>query len=246
MTPPADKTNAHYDALLSSLYLWISGGMEENVRKNSRFFSAHDITPSGNRTAVDLGAGCGYGSLALAGAGFSVTAVDFCEPMLAILRQNAGNLPIITLRADILDFPSWSGHSPRVITCLGDTITHLADMESVSSLLVQCSRELAAGGRLIISFRDYSGEPVGSVTIMPVRRNETRIFICRLLHGTSHVMVTDILYTRKAGSWKRIAGSYMKLIIPPDAFRAVLAGIGFLIESEEMTDGFFSIIARKK
>jgi hypothetical protein len=246
MILPAHTTRKHYDEFLFSVYPWMTGGIEDNVKKAARFFTEHAIAPSGTTTAVDLGAGCGYGSLALAGLGFHVTAVDFSGPMLRILRQHAGNLPVKTVQADILDLHTWSGRSPSLITCMGDTLTHLRDKESVRLLIRHCTQELARGGKTILSFRDYSREPEGAVTVIPVRRDNDHIFLCRLAYGALRVEVTDTLYTRASGVWQRHAGVYSKLRIRPDSFQRLLDEEGMRIITDEMRDGFVTIVAEKQ
>ena len=93
MNNPAQN---HYDAFLAGSYAWISRGLDEQIRKNKIFFSSHSVTPHDNRIAIDLGAGCGFQSVPLGQIGYSVTAVDFCQPLLDELRSHAGALQIIT------------------------------------------------------------------------------------------------------------------------------------------------------
>jgi 2-polyprenyl-3-methyl-5-hydroxy-6-metoxy-1,4-benzoquinol methylase len=125
MTFLTDNVQSHYDTFLARHYLWMAGGFEKNIRRNKEFFVSHGITPSGTRVAVDLGAGCGFQTFALASAGFDVVAVDFCRPLLDILALNANNWPVRIIPSDILAFSAWANLSPELIVCMGDTLTHL-------------------------------------------------------------------------------------------------------------------------
>ena len=186
----------------------MAGGFEANAERNRQFFSTHQIRPSPHALAIDLGAGCGFQSVPLAEAGFRVTAVDFCQPLLdelCVLTPAAG---IETITGDMMDFPLWAGRRPELIVCMGDTLTHLPDISSVRGLVRQCHAELVPGGRLVLSFRDYSLEADDPVAIIPVRRDADRIFLCRLEYHPETVVVTDILFDQRSGKWERTAGTY--------------------------------------
>jgi SAM-dependent methyltransferase len=203
----------HYDTFLAASYAWISGSMEEQVRKNRIFFSSHGITPGDNPAAIDLGAGCGFQSIPLAGLGYSVTAVDFCGSLLAELRIHAGDMTIKTIQSDILHFSSWSGRHPALIVCMGDTLTHLPAPADVEDLIRQCFSELVPGGRLVLSLRDYSSPPAGTVECIPVRRDDNRIFLCKLRYLETTVTVEDVLYSRTDDRWQRDTGTYTRIRI---------------------------------
>ncbi len=240
-----NPAKTHYLGFLAGSYAWISGGQDEQVRKNEKFFSAHAITPFDNRVAIDLGAGCGFQSVPLALIGYSVTAVDFCQPLLEALRTYAGSLPVETIQSDILTYSSWTGRHPVLIVCMGDTLTHLPSLTEVKDLLRQCFSELGPGGRFVLTLRDYSREPDGSVVVIPVLRQEDRIFLCRLEYHTDSLTVQDILYSRGKEGWGRTAGKYMKIRIAPETLFRMLTGAGFRIDYSAIHDGMITIIARK-
>jgi hypothetical protein len=240
-----NAVRAHYDAFLAGCYTRISGGWEEQVRKNLEFFSSHAISPQDNRVAIDLGAGCGFQSVPLALLGFSVTAVDFCQPLLEDLRMHTGILSVETIRSDILYFSSWAGKHPALIVCMGDTLTHLQSLAEVKDLIRQCFRELDPGGRLVFTLRDYSCEPDGAVVVIPVLRDKDRIFLCRLEYHKDTLSVQDILYLRRQGIWERTAGKYKKIRIAPGTLIRGLTHAGFAIESSSGDNRMITVIARK-
>jgi SAM-dependent methyltransferase len=227
---PEGPVKIHYDRFLARHYLWMAGGFERNAAANRQFFSSHQIRPGPGGIAIDLGAGCGFQSIPLEEAGFRVTAVDFCEPLLDELRLLAPATGIVTITGDIMDFPLWAGRRPELITCMGDTLTHMPDRDAVMSLLRQCYGELVPGGRLIVSLRDYSAGPEGSVAVVPVSRDRERIFLCRLEYLRDHVRVTDIVFSHQSGKWERFTGDYTKLRLTPDLIRVMIERAGFRIE----------------
>jgi SAM-dependent methyltransferase len=245
MSPPPPLASTHYDRFLASRYTWMAGGFDENTARNREFFAAHRIRPALTGAAIDLGAGCGFASIPLAGAGFRVTAVDLCRPLLDELAERAAGTGIEVVPADLLDFPSWAGRRPELITCLGDTLTHLPSTRNVRLLVRQCHAELVPGGRLVITLRNYAGPEDGTVAVIPVRRDADRIFLCRLEYGPAAVTVTDICYSRPGGRWEREAGSYRKIRIAPAFLKECLAGAGFGIGYCCVENRIVSVIAEK-
>ena len=236
---------AHYDAFLAANYAWVSGGLDDQVRKNKKFFSSHSVLPRDNRVAIDLGAGCGFQSIALAQIGYSVTAVDFCPSLLDKLRLHTGHLPVVTIGSDIRHYLSWSGRHPGLIVCMGDTLTHLPSLADAEDLSRQCFSELDSGGRLVLTLRDYSQEPAGAVVVIPVLHDENRVFLCRLEYHPDTISVQDILYSSREGTWGRAAGNYTKIRIAPDTLARKLTGAGFGIEYSAVVDGMIIVVATK-
>ena len=66
----------HYDKVLSDVYSWMFGGFEIAIQRNAEFIIKHNLRPEGSGIAIDLGSGCGFQSIPLAKAGYSVTAID--------------------------------------------------------------------------------------------------------------------------------------------------------------------------
>lgn len=240
------EVQEHYDTLLAQNYVWIAGGWDAGCKRARRFISDHAVTPNGTGVAVDLGAGSGFYSVALAEAGYRVIAIDFSAPMLEILKFHAGNLPIRPVHADIRTLVAWEKQQPELIVCMGDTLTHLPDYVSARNLIRRCARELTKGGTLILSCRNYSDKPPGSTAVFPVQRDEDRIFLCRIDYGIERVRVTDILYTRESGSWERMSGTYSKLPVAPDSLRQMLSDAGFRIRFNEAGNETITLIGQKK
>jgi predicted RNA methylase len=239
------NTRTHYDRFLARYYTWMAGGFDPVLQKNRDFFAGHAISSAFQDTVIDLGAGCGFQSIPLAEAGFRVIAVDSCRSLLEELELHAGTLPVTPIEADILDFPAWAGHNPALITCMGDTLTHLPDMKEVRKFIRECHSELMIRGNRVITFRDYSQEPDDPVVIIPVRSEPERIFLCRMEYRNDSVLVTDILYSRDYGKWERTASAYSKIRIDPVLFSRMIVEAGFSIEFFEVTKRIVTVIARK-
>lgn len=177
--------------------------------------------------------------------GFSVTAVDFCETLLEELRSQAGALPIVTVRSDILHYSSSAGRHPVLIVCMGDTLARLPGIPEVQDLVRQCFSEMDPGGMMVLAFRHYSQEPDSTEVVIPVERETDRIFLCTREYRPDTLTVQDILYSRKRGVWERTAGEYKKIRTAPDTLTRIHTGAGFRIEYSAVKTGVITVIARK-
>ena len=79
----------HYENVLSYVYFWMYDGFDNGLEKNTDFFKMHKISPTRSGVAIDLGAGCGFQSIPLANAGFTVTAVYLDAKLLSELKSRS-------------------------------------------------------------------------------------------------------------------------------------------------------------
>ncbi len=86
----------HYNEVLSDVYSWMFGGFESGIQRNTEFINRHKLIPQGSGIAIDLGAGCGFQSIPLARAGYSVNAIDLDAKLLRELERNSDDLEITT------------------------------------------------------------------------------------------------------------------------------------------------------
>ena len=126
----------HYDRQLAAIYSWMVGTPAAALDRNRNFFHQLGIDSLSPGLAIDLGAGSGFQSIPLAELGFSVVAINFCESLLAELKDSVGNLPICTVCDDLLNFAKYVERQAQLIVCMGDTLTHLDSLNSVESLLL--------------------------------------------------------------------------------------------------------------
>ena len=76
--------------------------------------------------------------------------------MLDELRSRAGPLAIATHDADLLQFRCCVTGQAQLIVCMGDTLTHLATIADLESLLASVAAALPRGGVFATTFRDYA------------------------------------------------------------------------------------------
>jgi SAM-dependent methyltransferase len=209
----------HYEKLLAQYYTWMFGvSFADKVAEQhallQRILGPAPV-PGGTRgAALDLGCGPGFQSLALAELGFApVIALDTSAALLAELRAHAGGRPIRGHQADLLSLASHAdAGSTAVITCMGDTLTHLADQQSVRSLFAQVAAALAPGGRLIVTYRDLSEELTGLDRFFDVRSDADTLMSCFVEYDTpGTVMVHDLVHVREEAHWRLRKSCYRKL-----------------------------------
>lgn len=236
----------HYDNLLASCYSWMCGGSDSKLKKNRAFFQDHDIRPVHSAAAVDLGAGSGFQAIPLAEAGFNVTAIDLSRYLLAELNKTTGKLPIKTIQDDLLNFAEHSPAKIEIITCMGDTLTHLKTLADVLELMENVYGALEKDGLLILDFRDMSVELTRLDRFIPVRSDSKRIFTCFLEYEKTHVKVHDILYEKTDDRWKMKKSFFRKLRISSQWAKECLLKAGFKVEKYDIQHGMVTIIARKR
>src|SRR5579863_9813498 len=94
----------HYEKHLGPIYTWMVGDVDAALSRADAELDALPLPSKAGGTAVDLGAGFGMHAIPLARRGFSVVAIDSCEPLLEELAARAGPLPIDAINGDLLGF----------------------------------------------------------------------------------------------------------------------------------------------
>jgi ubiquinone/menaquinone biosynthesis C-methylase UbiE len=239
------NVKAHYDQHLADFYAWMTGDFLERQTEHQQIFKSFGIFPQTNKNAIDLGAGHGIQSVALAHLGFSVTAVDFSKTLLHELNINKENLPIETVESDILGFLESTNASAELIVCMGDTLTHLNSIEDVKRLFRLCKSNLAADDLLVLSFRDLSTELIGESRFIPVRQDENRMLTCFLEYFPEHVMVHDILWEKQNNGWAQRVSAYPKLRLSERQVAAMLEAEGFSIKEKKLINRMHFVVASK-
>lgn len=239
MTSPTDQ---HYATLLAPVYTWMSGGTEQAFDQGRA--DLEPILPSGS-LAVDLGAGFGAHTIPLARMGWRVIAVDSSPRLLGELTAAAQGLAVTAHCGDLLSFPDYLAGSdrPDLVLCMGDTLTHLADIETVADLGRKVAACLSPQGRFVATFRDYSRLPTGTGRFIPVRADEQRILTCFLEDCGDHVAVHDILHERDGGTWRTTVGSYRKLRVTNDLLIATLGAAGLRATIAPAPRGILRLVA---
>jgi SAM-dependent methyltransferase len=233
----------HYATHLGPVYAWMAGGVEAAIARGAKEIETLGLLPRLTGQAVDLGAGFGMHSIPLARRGFSVLAIDSCGELLQTLRQEAGDLPIRTVEGDLLAFGRHLDGLSEIVLCMGDTLTHLPDFATVNALFDSAARQLCAGGKLVLTFRDYSTPLRGEQRFIPVRSDAGRILTCVLEYEDQHVVVQDLLHEFDGTVWRQRVSSYRKLRIEPSMVVAALESLGFTVQRSAGGAGMICLVA---
>ena len=235
----------HYSRHLGPVYSWMVGGVASAIERGAAELDTIGVAAASNGVAVDLGAGFGMHAVPLARRGFNVLAIDSCAELLDELNVQREALPITTVRADLQSFQQHLPGKPQLVLCMGDTITHLADAESVTRLVRAVSAELSVGGRFVVTFRDYTNPLVDEHRFIPVRSDDSRILTCFLEYGDSHVTVHDILHERDGTDWKQSVSAYQKLRLSPEWLVSSLRENAFVVDQAPGASGMVRVIAHR-
>ncbi len=235
----------HYDGLLAEHYTWMLGDFAARSEAARQFFARHDLRGPG--FAVDLGAGSGLQTLALAQLGYQVVALDTSAQLLGELAERTAGLPVAAVCADLLTFAAHCPKSPHLVVCMGDTLSHLAAPEQVRELAAAAFAALLPGGALVLGFRDLSRALTGTDRIVPVRTSDDRIFTCFLEFLADRVQVHDVVHSRtgQGGEWSVAKSSYLKLRLAADQVAQELTSAGFVLRHLTTQAGLVELIAVK-
>jgi len=239
------SVHEHYEQLLGPVYTWMAGGIKPALENGEAELEAVGVTTSKGGTAVDLGAGFGMHAIPLARRGFQVLALDSCAVLLDELRAGAGELPIQLIQNDLQSFPRYLSTEPEFVLCMGDTLTHLEDEESVVELVETVAGAMLAGGRFVVTLRDYTVALEGEQRFIPVRGDANRILTCFLEYTGSRVAVHDILHQWDGSDWQLRVSRYNKLRIAPGWLVDTLRKHGFAATRETSRAGMVRIDARR-
>src|SRR5215813_5229357 len=149
----------HYESLLAEHYSRMFGDFEAKVAEQRALLERLGVGATQRAaTAVDLGCGSGFQSIALACLGFQVMAIDFSQRLLAELRERTHGLPIEAIVGDIRDVTRLVSKQVELVVCMGDTLSHLEREVDLTCVFEGVVMRFAFGGRLVLTFRDLSGE----------------------------------------------------------------------------------------
>jgi 2-polyprenyl-3-methyl-5-hydroxy-6-metoxy-1,4-benzoquinol methylase len=236
----------HYDNLLGNYYSWYTGDFDNNKDSFKAFCVDNDIKPVDSKYAVDLGAGNGIQTIALADLGFKVKAIDFNSQLIEELKSKIDNHLIEVFYGDIRLVNKYSQPQPELIVCCGDTLPHLDSFVEIQKLIQDSFDIISPEGKLILTFRDYSTELEDTNRFIPVKSDSQRILTCFIEYYPDRLRVTDLLHEYENGKWIQKASSYYKTRISRELVLGFLKDSGFKISLDIITDRMITIIAQKK
>ena len=235
------EAQRHYEQLLARHYTWMVGDTESAVADQRELLQSLGVAgpdDSGPGIAVDLGAGPGYQSMALADLGYRrVVAIDSSAELLEQIAAHRPVRPAIeTVVADFCDeLPQHvQPDSAAVVVCMGDTLSHLPSKAAVTSLFRDVFDALAPSGVFVATYRDLSSELVGLDRFIPLRADAERIMLCYLEYESSEtVRVHDLVYVLSDDGWRLHKSSYPKLRLSPQWLEGALASAGLSVRHHE-------------
>jgi len=233
----------HYAEHLAPIYVWMCGGLESALARGQAEIDAVCPDRQDGGSAVDLGAGFGMHAIALARRGYSVIAVDSSPVLLETLQAQAGTLPVHAVNDDLLSFQRHLNAKVDLILCMGDTLTHLPENQSVEQLFARVAESLHPGGRFIATFRDYSTPLDAEKRFVAVRSDDERILTCFLEYFPGYVTVHDLLHERQGVDWTLRVSTYRKLRLSPEWVIGALKARGFVVRAEPGISGMVRLVA---
>ncbi|HEY4784768.1 MAG TPA: class I SAM-dependent methyltransferase [Bacteroidales bacterium] len=235
----------HYDNHLGNFYSWFTGDFDKNKDAFKAFCIAESIKPNGSKSAIDLGAGNGIQTIALAELGFNVTAIDFNNQLLNELQARINKFPIDVVNDDIRFVSKYAGKNPELIVCCGDTLPHLSSHDAILKLLKDVFDILNTQGKIVLTFRDYSTELTDTNRFISVKSDSQRILTCFLEYFEDKIRVTDLLHEYENGKWVQKVSSYYKTRISKDLVIEYLRKTGFGIILDKVENRMITIIGQK-
>jgi SAM-dependent methyltransferase len=235
----------HYDNHLGRFYSWMAGNFGEKTLAFKTLLQENRIIAGENRVAIDLGAGHGIQSIPLAEMGFAVVAVDFNQHLLSELSLNARQLDITIINDDIRNVRHICG-KVGLIVCCGDTLSHLGTKDEVNTLIADIFRSLDDGGKMILSFRDYSTALTGSDRFIPVKSDDARILTCVVDYDIDFVHVTDLLHEKTSEGWVQHVSTYRKVRLTATEVERYVLDNGFDIELNKVVERLITMVAVKR
>lgn len=233
----------HYDKVLAEHYSRMFGDFEAKVAEQRALLERLGIRAVHRaETAIDLGCGSGFQSVALARLGFHVIAIDFSQRLLAELKDRARGLPVETIAGDICDVATLVPKEVGLAVCMGDTLSHLEREPDLARVFEGVATRLATGGRLVLTFRDLSGELRNLDRALPVYAADELVMTCFLEYEPRAVKVHDLIWVRENDGWRFRKGVYRKLRLAPAEVTKYLERAGFTVEQQQAPAGMIALV----
>ena len=233
----------HYDALPAEHYSRMFGDFEVKAAEQRALLERLGVTAaSPGALAVDLGCGSGFQSVALARLGYRVLAVDFSRRLLDELTARTRGLAVEAVAGDIRDVARLAPQGITLAVCMGDTLSHLERVADLDRLFQGVASRLVLGGRLVLSFRDLSGELRDLDRVIPVGAWDDLVVTCFLEYEDASVKVHDLVWVRQPDGWRLRKGMYRKLRLAPARVAERMIAAGFAVERHDAPNGLVVLV----
>ncbi len=233
----------HYDALLAEHYSRMFGDFEIKAAEQRTLLERLGVaaaTPGA--VAVDLGCGSGFQSVALARLGYRVLAVDFSRRLLDELTARTRGLAVEAVAGDIRNVARLVPQGIALAVCMGDTLSHLERAADLDRVFQGVARRLVRGGRLVLAFRDLSGELRDLDRVIPIGAWDDLVMTCFLEYENARVKVHDLVWVRHPDGWRLRKGMYRKLRLAPARVAAQMNAAGFAVVRHDASGGLVALV----
>ena len=125
---------------------------------------------------------------------------------------------------------------------MGDTLSHLEAAEDLTRVFTGVAAGLPTGGRLILTFRDLSGELHELDRLIPLYGSDDLIITGFLEYEPATVKVHDLIWERQPDGWPFHKSAYRKLRLAPDAVITRLERAGFTVQRRQAPSGMVALV----
>jgi ubiquinone/menaquinone biosynthesis C-methylase UbiE len=162
-----------YDGLAESFHLIFQDWDRSIARQGEALASILAPLAPENAFVIDAAAGIRTQSLALALRGFPVIGGDLSPRAVTRARREARlrQLSIPFVVSDFRALPFRSGSADVVMAC-DNALPHLQSIDEIKAALLEMKRCVRPGGVVLITMRDYSPQPPGTVEHHPYGERE--------------------------------------------------------------------------
>jgi SAM-dependent methyltransferase len=239
-----EQVKLHYQKLLSEHYTWGFNCDNDNEYLINTELISHFVPKATDKTFVDLGCGSGFQTIPLLQLGYNVIAIDGVDTFIAELTESASarglGKKLTTYESDMMLFPNLIQTKVDGFVCMGDSLTHLANLDEVSRLFKLAHDHLNESGVLLIQFKDLTQPLLNNDRFIPVKSDERTVFTCFLEwerglkeeeDGSGCVIkVTDLVHVKKGiGAWELCTSWYKKLGITARSCAERAQNVGFTV-----------------
>lgn len=122
---------------------------------------------------MDVACGTGVYSISLAQQGYDVWATDIDAEMIRRVKRKAmeSNVPVNALVSDMLYLDRHVNELFDCVICIGNSVVHLGNVDSILSAVIQMKNRLAPSGKLLVQIINFDRILAKGITSLPTIHN---------------------------------------------------------------------------